>query len=73
MHYSTILAALALPLMAAAAPAVDARQRLPPCSNIDRPCSCPAGTQFKNVTTYAVIGATAKDIGDVVNICKSSP
>ena len=45
------------------------RSTLPPCSDICRPCSCPAGATFVNTTTYATIGATASDIGSVTNNC----
>ena len=59
MFYIKVAVALALPVLVSAS--------LPPCGNIDQPCSCPAGSTFKNITTYATIGATANDCGAVMN------
>ena len=67
----TIFAAiLALPVLALGSPASDYGSSLPPCSNVNRPCSCPAGTTFKNITSYGVIGAPAADVAAVMNHCK---
>ncbi|KAJ5604427.1 hypothetical protein N7510_009581 [Penicillium lagena] len=33
---------------------------------VDRPCKCPAGTSFKNLTSYGVIGAPAHDVQDIM-------
>ena len=41
----------------------------PPCGNIPQPCSCPTGATFRNITTYATIGAKATDIGSITNDC----
>ena len=37
---------------------------LPTCSSLTfgSPCQCPAGTKYETTTTYAVIGANAKDV-----------
>ena len=68
MISSIFAAVLALPVLALAAPTNGST--LPPCSNVNRPCSCPAGTQFKNVTSYGIIGAPASDVAAVMNHCK---
>lgn len=73
MVRSIFAAVLALPLLALGAPYPASNTSLPPCSNIDRPCSCPAGTTFKNVSSYGVIGATAADVGVAMNNCKVPP
>lgn len=70
MVRSIFAAALALPLLALGAPSPASNTTLPPCSNVDRPCSCPAGTTFKNVSSYGIIGATAADVGVAMNNCK---
>ena len=62
LHLITVVA-LALPLLTSAS--------LPPCGDIDQPCSCPTGSTFKNITTYATIGASAKDCADVMNDCEA--
>ncbi|KAL2053608.1 hypothetical protein ABVK25_006261 [Lepraria finkii] len=67
MVHNILATALALPLLVASLPSIVSRSSLPPCSNVDRPCSCPAGATFRNITTYATIGATANDIGDLTN------
>ena len=67
MVRSIFAAVLALPLLVLGAPS---NTTLPPCSNVDRPCSCPAGTTFKNVSSYGIIGATAADVGVAMNNCK---
>ncbi|MCJ1455734.1 hypothetical protein MMC28_006090 [Mycoblastus sanguinarius] len=59
MMRTILTATLALPLLVWA--------DLPLCSNTIQPCSCPAGSTFKNITTYGVIGATASDVGSVMN------
>ncbi|KAM0801831.1 hypothetical protein BDR22DRAFT_847195 [Usnea florida] len=66
--------ALAIPLLASASasPSPSPSPSLPPCSNIDRPCSCPAGSTFKNITTTATIGASAGDCKDVMNDCEKA-
>jgi hypothetical protein len=43
---------------------------LPPCSMIDRPCKCPPGTTFKNLTSYGIIGAPARDVQDIMGSCE---
>ncbi|KAL5361514.1 hypothetical protein BJX96DRAFT_165956 [Aspergillus floccosus] len=58
---SIIYASLAAGIMATATPA-----SLPPCSMIDRPCKCPPGTTFKNLTSYGVIGAPARDVQNIM-------
>lgn len=63
-------AVLALPVLALAAPAPTNSSALPPCGNLNRPCSCPGGTQFRNVTSYGIIGAPASDVAAVMNDCK---
>ena len=72
MISSIFAAALALPVLALASPAPSSGSTLPPCSNVNRPCSCPAGTQFKNVTSYGIIGAPASDVAAVMNHCRIS-
>lgn len=72
MISSVFAAVLALPVLALASPAPTSGSTLPPCSNVNRPCSCPAGTQFKNVTSYGIIGAPASDVAAVMNHCKVS-
>ncbi|KAG2419200.1 hypothetical protein HFD88_003995 [Aspergillus terreus] len=56
-----VCASLAAGMMATATPT-----SLPPCSMVDRPCKCPPGTTFKNLTTYGVIGAPARDVQDIM-------
>lgn len=55
----SVAVALALPFLVSAT--------LPPCGDIDRPCSCPSGSTFHRINTYATIGATAKNVGAVMN------
>ncbi|KAL4866179.1 hypothetical protein BDV12DRAFT_173231 [Aspergillus spectabilis] len=49
-----------------------ANPRLPRCSKAYRPCRCPSGTTFKNFTSFAVIGAPAVEVqnimGDFLNL-----
>ncbi|GES61360.1 hypothetical protein ATEIFO6365_0011001900 [Aspergillus terreus] len=56
-----VCTSLAAGIMATATPT-----SLPPCSMVDRPCKCPPGTTFKNLTTYGVIGAPARDVQDIM-------
>lgn len=58
---------LVLPFFALSLAFPTSRSTLPLCSDICRPCSCPAGATFVNTTTYATIGATASDIAFVTN------
>lgn len=46
---------------------------LPPCSSIDRPCTCPSGSTFHNITTVAILGASAWDVRGVIGSCSFSP
>lgn len=46
-----------------------AKSKLPPCSNIDRPCSCPAPATFHNISTLAVLGANAWAVRGVMGSC----
>ncbi|KAL3435005.1 hypothetical protein BDV09DRAFT_185443 [Aspergillus tetrazonus] len=39
---------------------------LPPCNEVYRPCRCPPGTTFKNLTTFGIIGAPAIDVQRVL-------
>ena len=59
-------AALVLSVLAAPRPLQD-------CSfHSAEPCKCPSGTTFQSSTTYAVIGAAAKDVKDITFDCKQS-
>lgn len=60
----------ALTLLAFAAPSPS---YLPPCNQIDRPCKCPHGTTFKNLTSSGVIGAPAFEVQNIMDYCISSP
>lgn len=45
---------------------------MPECDNslLNTPCKCPAGTEFVSCTTYATMGANAKDVADLARSCK---
>ncbi|KAK0510309.1 hypothetical protein JMJ35_007703 [Cladonia borealis] len=58
---------LVLPFLALSLAFPTSRSTLPLCNDIPQPCSCPAGATFENTTTYATIGAKARDIGHVTN------
>lgn len=60
-----VCTSLAAGIMATATPT-----SLPLCSMVDRPCKCPPGTTFKNLTTYGVIGAPARDVQDIMGSCE---
>ena len=66
-------AVMALPMLALGTPATNYgnNPRLPRCSPRDVPCSCPRGTTFKNITTYAVLGAPATDLRAVMFDCET--
>lgn len=40
--------------------------KLPLCGPIERPCRCPSGTTFKNLTTFGIIGAPAVHIEKIM-------
>ncbi|MCJ1441574.1 MAG: hypothetical protein MMC23_002063 [Stictis urceolatum] len=52
-----------LPLLVYGAPS---KSKLPACDDNYRPCKCPSGTTFKNLTSFGIIGAPAKDVRDVM-------
>lgn len=46
---------------------------LPACSDKSiTPCSCPAGTDYSQSVTFAVIGAAAKDVRALIADCKAA-
>lgn len=45
-------------------------QQLPPCNADYRPCRCPSGTTFKNLTSYGVIGAPAAEVQNIMGKCE---
>ncbi len=59
-----------LPLLALAAPS---SSYLPPCNQIDRPCKCPQGTTFKNLTSFGIIGAPALQVQNIMDHCTPPP
>lgn len=45
------------------------KSKLPPCSNTDRPCSCPKPATLHNISTFAVLGANAWAVRGVMGSC----
>lgn len=43
---------------------------LPNCAAAPAECQCPAGTTLQKSTTYALIGASAKDVKAVTGSCE---
>jgi hypothetical protein len=66
LAYSVLLACLA-PVLAATCPDPNG---LPPCDTEYRPCRCPAGATFKNLTSFGVIGAPAIEVRNIMGKCK---
>jgi hypothetical protein len=70
MHVHSFLLACLAPALALSTPAATDRKRLPPCDVKYRPCRCPAGATFKNLTSYGVIGAPAIEVQNIMGKCK---
>ena len=49
------------------------RDSLPKCAEAPADCKCPAGTELQYSTTYALIGAAAKDVKAITGSCKHRP
>lgn len=62
-QFTTILALMAPGAFATA---------LPPCSTTSiTPCSCPSGTAYQESVTFAVIGAAAIEVKNLISDCPS--
>ncbi|GAB1316609.1 hypothetical protein MFIFM68171_06819 [Madurella fahalii] len=67
MRLSSILFACLAPALALCTPSGEVdRRRLPPCGVENRPCRCPRGATFKNLTTFGVIGAPAVEVRNIM-------
>lgn len=64
------IAALALAAAKVNASPVYGGNSLPNCAAAPAECQCPAGTTLQNSTTYALIGASAKDIKAIAGSCE---
>ncbi|KAH6623078.1 hypothetical protein F5144DRAFT_352417 [Chaetomium tenue] len=65
MHVQTFLLACVAPALALCGPPKGPKP-LPPCDTKYRPCRCPAGATFKNLTSYGVIGAPAVEVRNIM-------
>ncbi|KAK3369732.1 hypothetical protein B0T24DRAFT_722554 [Lasiosphaeria ovina] len=67
MHASNFLVACLAPVLALGLPnnAAD-KKKLPPCDAQYRACRCPAGSTFKNLTSFGIIGAPAIEVQNIM-------
>lgn len=64
------IAALALSAAKANGNPVPSGNSLPNCAGAPAECKCPSGTTLQNSTTYAIIGASAKDVKAITGDCE---
>ena len=64
------IAALALSTAKANGNPVPSGNSLPDCASAPADCICPSGTTLQNSTTYAIIGASAKDVKTITGNCE---
>ena len=64
------IAALALSAAKVNGDPVSSGGSLPNCASAPADCTCPSGTTLQNSTTYAIIGASAKNVKAITGNCE---